>query len=64
MNKKIIVVLFYTNNMKRYTSDLHLNHKNILKYDKRPFNSIEEHDKGIIDNINSLVKETDELYIL
>ena len=36
-----------------FVSDLHLSHKNILKYDNRPFNSIEEHDQSIINNINS-----------
>lgn len=50
--------------MKRYTSDLHINHKNILEYDSRPFSSIEEHDQAIIDNLNIHVKRNDELYIL
>jgi len=50
--------------MKRYTSDLHVNHKNILKYDKRPFDTIVEHDVWIIDRINEFVKDDDELYIL
>ena len=50
--------------MKYYISDLHLQHNNVLKYDNRPFDNIEEHDKQIIDNINSVVGKDDELYIL
>lgn len=50
--------------MKRYTSDLHLKHDNILKYDNRPFNNIKDHDNYIIDSINYNVKSDDELYIL
>lgn len=47
-----------------FVSDLHLSHKNILKYDNRPFNSIEEHDQSIINNINSTCEETSLLFIL
>jgi len=50
--------------MKYYISDLHLQHNNVLKYDNRPFDTIEEHDKTIIDNINKIVGKDDELYIL
>ena len=50
--------------MKRYTADLHLQHANILKYDNRPFKTIEEHDQAIIDIINQYVYKGDELYIL
>lgn len=38
--------------MKRYISDLHLNHNNVLKYDNRRFVDIEAHDQAVIDNIN------------
>lgn len=52
-----------------FTSDLHLSHSNIIKGCSkwsdtskcRPFKNIEEHDKTIIDNINSLVGENDVL---
>lgn len=50
--------------MKRYTSDLHLKHDNILIYDNRPFDNIEYHDKHIIDTINEYVSSNDQLYIL
>jgi len=47
-----------------FVSDLHIGHKNILKYDNRPFNSIEEHDQVIIDNINKVCEENSLLFIL
>lgn len=55
-----------------FTADLHLGHRNLVKCltsweDKDPcrnFASVEEMDKTIIDNINSVVKEDDILYIL
>ena len=50
--------------MNFYISDLHFGHYNVLKYDNRPFSSIEEMDKKIIENWNSVVKEDDTVYIL
>jgi calcineurin-like phosphoesterase family protein len=47
-----------------FTSDLHISHKNILKYDNRPFKSIEEHDQELIININNKVSEKSCLFIL
>lgn len=54
------------------TSDTHFGHSNICvgtsawsdKSGCRPFNTVEEHDKVILDNINSAVKEDDILYLL
>ncbi len=46
-----------------FMSDLHLGHRNILKY--RPeFSSIEEHDDTIIDNCNSVMHKRDILWLL
>lgn len=50
--------------MNYYVSDLHLGHRNVLWLSKRPFASIEEMDKALIDNWNSRVKDTDDVYIL
>ena len=35
--------------MNFYISDLHFGHYNVLKYDNRPFSSIEEMDKKMIE---------------
>ena len=46
------------------TSDTHFGHENIIKYIDRPFQTIEEMDKTLINNINNTVGKDDELYIL
>ena len=48
------------------TSDLHLNHTNILKYEteSRPFDSLEEMNQTIVNNWNSVVKNSDIVYVL
>lgn len=50
--------------MNYYTADLHLGHKNILRLSNRPFSSIEEMDKTLINNWNSVVKPEDDVYIV
>lgn len=47
-----------------FTSDFHFGHKNILKYCFRPFESVQEMNERLIDNINKYVKNTDTLYNL
>lgn len=53
-----------------FISDPHFTHHNVIKFTTdegklfRPFSSIEEHDNLIIDNINTLVRPCDKLYIL
>jgi len=47
-----------------FTADLHLGHKNILEYTNRHYSDINEMDKGIIDNFNSIVGRKDLTYIL
>ena len=46
------------------TSDTHFNHKNIIEYCNRPYSSVEEMNKAIIDNWNSVVKDEDTVYVL
>ena len=47
-----------------FISDTHFCHTNILKYDNRPFSSIEEHDENLIENWNSRVTNKDIVYHL
>ena len=50
--------------MNYFISDLHLGHANCLRFDNRPFNSIEEQDETIIKNWNDKVTDNDDVYIL
>jgi calcineurin-like phosphoesterase family protein len=50
--------------MKYFISDTHFGHKNILKFERTEFTTIEEHDQYLIDSINSVVTNNDELYLL
>lgn len=47
-----------------YTSDLHLGNSNIIKYENRPWKTVEEMDAGLIDNWNQVVGRNDEVYVL
>ena len=47
-----------------FISDLHFGHFNIIRFDNRPFVSIEVMDTEIITNWNSKIKDTDTVYIL
>ena len=40
------------------TSDLHFGHQQSFLYEPRGFNSIEEHDKVIIENIYSFISNS------
>lgn len=47
-----------------FTSDTHFYHANIIKYCNRPFQSVEEMNKALIDNWNSVVGNEDTVYHL
>lgn len=47
-----------------YIADLHFGHQNALQFDRRPFDTIEEHDEELIRRWNSAVGEDDEVWIL
>jgi len=47
-----------------FSSDLHFSHFNIIKYDNRPFNSVEEMNNAIIENHNSVISDDDDWYFL
>lgn len=47
-----------------YIADMHLGHENIIRLSNRPFDSVEEMDKVLIDNYNSVVTDEDDVYFL
>ena len=46
------------------TSDLHLDHTNIIKYCKRPFMNTEDMNKTLVDNWNNTISNKDTVYFL
>lgn len=50
--------------MKFYISDLHIGHKNILKFDGRPFWDLDDQNAEIIKRWNLAITNKDEVYIL
>ena len=47
-----------------FTADLHFGHRTIIRYDDRPFRTVEEMDAAIIKNWNRKVNKDDVVYIL
>lgn len=47
-----------------YTSDLHLGNSNIIKYENRPWKTVEEMDAALIYNWNQVVSRKDNVYVL
>lgn len=47
-----------------FIADTHFGHENALAFDNRPFKTIEEHDKALIENWNNAVSRNDEVFIL
>ena len=50
--------------MKLYVADLHFGHANVIKHDGRPYSNVDEMDEDLIKKWNSVVKDTDEVYII
>ena len=47
-----------------FTSDLHFGHENVLKFDDRPFETVEEMDEELIRRWNNKVDKGDLVYVL
>lgn len=47
-----------------FTSDQHLDHKNILRYCGRPFKDVREMNRVIIDRWNKCISKDDTVYVL
>lgn len=47
-----------------FTSDLHFGHTNILKYEDRPWDTVEEMNEGLIDNWNATVPPEGRTYVI
>ena len=47
-----------------FTSDLHFGHENVLKFDNRPFASVDEMDEELICRWNNKVEKGDLVYVL
>lgn len=50
--------------MKYFISDLHFSHQNIIKYCGRPWDNYKGMNAALISKWNSVVTETDEVYVL
>ena len=46
-----------------YTGDLHFDHENVISFDHRPFSSVEEMDKALIELWNKKVDRKDLVYV-
>ena len=50
--------------MNYYISDIHFGHENVIQFDNRPFNNVEEMDRELIKYWNERVSEQDDVYII
>lgn len=47
-----------------FTADLHLGHQGVLGFGQRPFRTVEDHDRAIVDRWNNRVTDADTVYVL
>lgn len=47
-----------------FTADQHYYHKNVIKYEDRPFKTIDEMNQTMIQNHNSIISNNDEVYMI
>lgn len=56
--------MVYNMSQNFYIADMHIDHKNILSYDNRPFFDMNDMLKAMIQNWNDRVTDDDNVYIL
>jgi hypothetical protein len=47
-----------------FTSDFHVGHENVIRFDGRPFKDVDEMNQSLIDNWNSVVSDEDIVFYL
>ena len=47
-----------------FTADTHFGHENVIRFDNRPFNSVEDMDREMIKRWNNKVDKGDIVYVL
>ena len=47
-----------------FTSDFHVGHTNVIRFDGRPFKDVDEMNQSLIDNWNSVVGDEDVVFYL
>ena len=47
-----------------FTADMHFGHENVIRFDKRPFSSLEDMDREMIRRWNNKVDKSDLVYVL
>lgn len=50
--------------MNYYIADMHLGHQNVIAFDNRPFQNVDEMDRELIRRWNQRVNENDHVYIV
>ncbi len=50
--------------MEYFISDTHFFHDNVIRFDARPFSTVEEMNKKLVENWNAAVSASDHVYIL
>lgn len=50
--------------MNYYIADLHLGHANIIRLSSRPYKDVDEMDNDLINRWNSVITDTDDIYII
>ena len=50
--------------MNYYIADLHFSHQNIIQFDKRPYQTIEQMNNDLINRWNDVITDRDDVYVL